>query len=258
MLALLLGLCAVQTPRPWSGLWLLVPVAVAVSMLAGWRFGARGVWVPIGLFGAAIAIAGPFALWSWWVPMASLSGLWMGLREEGGGPAPGERLWMLLPLLLLAASVPWAVQYPQLVTRVDQELRGGDKSLLEMMRSMATAVQLRGMETTLAEQADLRGRALPHVLPTVLFVWGPGRILPVKVTSLTITEKLYDDLLLNPIHAEAQIGLQVLTPEELNYVTGPLAEVAKGAYVYSQGLRQALAIANLANSVESAIGMLPI
>jgi hypothetical protein len=98
----------------------------------------------------------------------------------------------------------------------------------------------------------------PAILPTVLFVWGPGRILPVKVTSLAITEKLYDKVLLNPTHAEAQIGLQVLTPEELNGVTGPLAEVAKGAYVYSQGLRQALAIANLANSVESAIGMLPL
>jgi hypothetical protein len=95
-------------------------------------------------------------------------------------------------------------------------------------------------------------------LPTVLFVWGPGRILPVKVNSLTITEKLYDPVLLNPTHAEAQVGLQVLTPEELNFVTGPLAEVAKGAYVFSQGLRQALAVANLANSAESIIGMLPI
>src|SRR5947209_5955803 len=34
-------------------------------------------------------------------------------------------------------------------------------------------------------------------IPTVLFVWGAGRILPVRVTSLTITEKLYDPLL-NP------------------------------------------------------------
>lgn len=95
-------------------------------------------------------------------------------------------------------------------------------------------------------------------LPTVLFVWGPGRILPVKVTTLTITERLYDSLLLNPTHAEAQIGLQVLTPEELKYVTGPLADIANIAYTYSQGLRQVLAIANLANSVESIIGMLPI
>src|SRR5437764_1055366 len=102
-------------------------------------------------------------------------------------------------------------------------------------------------------------RSVPTAqLPTVLFVWGPGRILPVKVNSLTITEQLYDPVLLNPIHAEAQVGLQVLTPEELNYVSGPLAEVAKGAYVFSHGLRQALAVANLANSAESIIGMLPI
>ena len=42
------------------------------------------------------------------------------------------------------------------------------------------------------------------------------------------------------------------------YVTGPLRSIAKGAYTYSQGLRQALAIANLANSTESIIGMLPL
>jgi hypothetical protein len=51
--------------------------------------------------------------------------------------------------------------------------------------------------------------------------------------------------------------LRVLTPDELAYVTGPLADVAKIAYKYSQGLREVLAIANLANAAESAIGMLP-
>src|SRR5579863_10582715 len=35
-----------------------------------------------------------------------------------------------------------------------------------------------------------------YMMPTVLFVWGPGRILPVRLTSLTVTEKLYDALLL--------------------------------------------------------------
>lgn len=95
-------------------------------------------------------------------------------------------------------------------------------------------------------------------LPTVLFVWGPGRVVPVKVTSLSITETLYDANLLHPTHAEAGIGLQVLTPRELQEVSGPLAEVANIAYSYSQGLREALAIANLANATESAIGMLPV
>jgi hypothetical protein len=102
-------------------------------------------------------------------------------------------------------------------------------------------------------------RSIPaSQLPTVLFVWGPGRILPVKVNTLSITETLYDPLLLHPIHAEARIGLQVLTPRELQHVSGPLAEVARMAYTYSKTLREGLAIANLANAAESIIGMLPI
>ncbi len=95
-------------------------------------------------------------------------------------------------------------------------------------------------------------------LPTVLFIWGPGRILPVRVTSLAITEKLYDSVLLNPTHADATVGLKVLTPEELAFVDGPLGSLAQTAYSFNQGLREALAIANLANAVESVIGMLPL
>jgi hypothetical protein len=102
-------------------------------------------------------------------------------------------------------------------------------------------------------------RSIPaSQLPTVLFVWGPGRILPVKINSLSITETLYHPVLLHPIHAEARIGLQVLTPRELQHVSGPLAEVARMAYTYSKTLREGLAIANLANAAESIIGMLPI
>jgi hypothetical protein len=95
-------------------------------------------------------------------------------------------------------------------------------------------------------------------LPTVLFVWGPGRIVPVRVTAFSIAEKLYDPTLLNPIHVEAQITLRVLTMDELKYVDGPLGSLAKTANSYSQGLREALAIANLANAVSSIIGMLPV
>jgi hypothetical protein len=95
-------------------------------------------------------------------------------------------------------------------------------------------------------------------LPTVLFVWGPGRIAPVRVTALTITEKIYDGTLLVPTHAEAQISLKVLTPPELKYVDGPLGTLANAAATYTTGLREALALANLANAVESIVGMLPV
>ena len=84
-------------------------------------------------------------------------------------------------------------------------------------------------------------------VPTVLFVWGLQRIVPVRVTALTITEKLYDPLL-NPTHADVQITLRVLTPEELEAVKGELKSVAEVAYKYSQGLRQAHAVANLGDA----------
>ena len=93
-------------------------------------------------------------------------------------------------------------------------------------------------------------------VPTVLFVWGPQRIVPVRVITLTITEKLYDRLL-NPTHADVQIGLRVLTPEELAKIKSEMGTVANVAYKYSQGLRQALAVANLGDAAASIIGMLP-
>jgi hypothetical protein len=92
---------------------------------------------------------------------------------------------------------------------------------------------------------------------TVLFVWGPGRIVPVRVTALTITEKLYDALL-NPTKAEVQMTLRVLTDDELNHDTDKLAALANAANSYSQGLRQALAVANLVNAADSILGMLPV
>lgn len=128
-----------------------------------------------------------------------------------------------------------------------------------LLGQVSASVSAGASGLSLGGSAGGTDRSVPQSqVPTVLFVWGPGRIVPVRITSLSIVEKLYDSVLLNPTHAEASVGVRVLTPDELAFVTGPLAELAKGAYTYSQGLRQALALANLANAAESIIGMLPI
>ena len=112
----------------------------------------------------------------------------------------------------------------------------------------------------LSGQAPSAASSVPQsVMPVTLFIWGAGRIVPVRVTGLTITEKLYDSAL-NPTHADAQLSLRVLTPAELtsaragNDVLGNLATIA---YNYTLSLRQTLAVANLANAAESIIGMIP-
>lgn len=98
-----------------------------------------------------------------------------------------------------------------------------------------------------------------HRLNTVLFVWGPGRIVPVRLTGLTVTERLYDGRL-NPTHAEVQITLRVLTDEELRQddtETGAVT-IAKVANAYTEGLRRTLAAADQINAAESILGMLPL
>jgi hypothetical protein len=93
----------------------------------------------------------------------------------------------------------------------------------------------------------------------VLFVWGPKRILPVRVTALTITEMLYDTTL-NPTHAEAVLGLRVLTPAELFAArpdAGTPAETAMTAYGQTLSLRRQWAAMDAASAPSSIIGMLP-
>ena len=100
-------------------------------------------------------------------------------------------------------------------------------------------------------------RTVPQsVLPMTLFIWGPGRIVPVRVTDLVVTEQLFDAAL-SPVHAEAQLTLRVLTPAELAASDGVVGRLATVAYNYTLSLRQALAVANLANASESVIGMIP-
>ncbi|HMQ33826.1 MAG TPA: hypothetical protein PKD53_24040, partial [Chloroflexaceae bacterium] len=93
----------------------------------------------------------------------------------------------------------------------------------------------------------------PERLPTVLFFWGPFRILPVAMTSLSIEETEYDQLL-NPLRAQVSVSLQVLTPSQLSG-----DDLARGAYDYSQGVKEVMAALNLANAAGLGVSLpLPI
>ncbi len=84
--------------------------------------------------------------------------------------------------------------------------------------------------------------------PLVLFVWGGQRVVPVRVTQLSITEEAFDRRL-NPLRARVTLGLRVLTTDDfgaahrgaalfLSYLRGreALAREAPGASLESLGL----------------------
>ncbi len=134
---------------------------------------------------------------------------------------------------------------------------------LEMLMypSAATSGALVGAVTAATSSFGMKAGDPPRevpisLMPIVLFVWGPGRIVPVRVTTLTITERLYDGLL-SPTHVEAQLGLRVLTGDELSNSQDALKLVAKVAAEYTFGLRRGLALANAVNAADSIVGMIP-
>lgn len=56
----------------------------------------------------------------------------------------------------------------------------------------------------------------PMQAPLTLFVWGRERVLPVRVTSFSITEEAFDPAL-NPLRAKVSLGLRVLTADDLGF-----------------------------------------
>jgi hypothetical protein len=172
---LLLGLLAAlaaQTPLPWGWLWLIVPAAVALSLLLSWRFGAWGLTVPVELAAGVLAMGRGTTAWTWWIPTAALCGVWMGLREESQESGSGARAWRLLPLLVVAALLPRTVHYGAMVEHVEAQLKLGDEQLLQLGHEVGyTGERLAVLQRSVQDNATLRRVVLPSVLPTVLFLW---------------------------------------------------------------------------------------
>lgn len=58
---------------------------------------------------------------------------------------------------------------------------------------------------------------LPPEAPLTLFVWGANRVAPVRVTDVSIVEESFDPAL-NPMRAKVNLGLRVMTTDDLGFV----------------------------------------
>jgi len=83
----------------------------------------------------------------------------------------------------------------------------------------------------------------PASSPLVLFVWGPARVVPVRVTSVSVTEQAFDQLL-NPIQAQVSLGMRALTIPELFQIGAPFNALG----IVNLIAKEVLARSNLFNS----------
>lgn len=57
---------------------------------------------------------------------------------------------------------------------------------------------------------------LPMETSLTLFIWNKNRIIPVRITEFSITEEAFDPLL-NPIRAKVNLGMRVLSVDDLGF-----------------------------------------
>ncbi len=83
----------------------------------------------------------------------------------------------------------------------------------------------------------------PQQLPVILFTWGPGRVLPVRLTGLAVREQEFD-VMLNPIRAEVDLSLEVL--KRL-----PSDHPAYGVWQYTEKQMRSVAGMQIVNNAQS-------
>ena len=76
---------------------------------------------------------------------------------------------------------------------------------------------------------------IPPEAPLTLLIWGLKRVLPVRLTQLTITEEAFDPEL-NPIRAKVSLDLRVLTYQDLG-----LLSVGGALFMAHQVAKEAMA-----------------
>ena len=83
---------------------------------------------------------------------------------------------------------------------------------------------------------------LPIEAPLTLFVWSKQRVVPVRVTDVSVTEEAFD-VSLNPIRAKVNLGLRVLSVDDLGFAH-------RGGTLFMAYLRNKESLAGRATSVQ--------
>jgi len=117
-------------------------------------------------------------------------------------------------------------------------------SALEMLLYPASSAVIANTALMAAGMIEM----VPQVAPITLFIWGAKRVLPVRITSFSITEEAHD-VNLNPIRAKVSLGLRVLSYDDLS-LTNP------GYYMFlaHQVVKETMATIGSVNDLSAVMG----
>ncbi len=87
---------------------------------------------------------------------------------------------------------------------------------------------------------------IPTAAPLTFFIWGIKRVVPVRISSINITEDAFDTGL-NPIRATAHLSMDVLTYQDLG-----LLSIGGAAFMAHQIIKEAMATINGVASIAGA------
>jgi hypothetical protein len=117
-------------------------------------------------------------------------------------------------------------------------------SALEMLLYPKSAVVIANTILLAAGTIEI----VPPEAPFTLFIWGIKRVLPVRLTSFTITEQAYDPNL-NPIQATVNLNMQVL-----NYSDFPVSHPGYSLFLAHQVVKEAMAVVGSMSNIGAAAG----
>ena len=120
-------------------------------------------------------------------------------------------------------------------------------SALEMLIYPKTALVL--ANTVLLAAGTLE--VIPPAAPLTLFIWGPKRVVPIRLSEFSITEEAYDPQL-NPIRAKVSLGLRVLSYNDL-----PLTDPGYALFVAHQAVKEVMATIGSVGNVAGVAGGVP-
>lgn len=112
-----------------------------------------------------------------------------------------------------------------------------------------------------APTKDIASKPVPRAkVPDLLFCWGKGRIVPVRIASFSIEEQAFSPMLM-PIRAKVSLSMKIIQPRNLPCSKDTSTDLLKAVYKIYKKEKQGLALINLAGesaeSVKSAINMIP-